>query len=116
MSDRGIGHCRRCHGEQRDIGLNTRILDKGIGRDGGTNEQGRALVDNRAHLIDLADVDDERRVAQPKPENRNQRLATGDNFDVVATGYESSHRLVDGRGSHVVKCGRNHAAPPFCAA
>ena len=72
-----------------------------------------AVVAHVAEVVEPADVDEQRRPREAEPEQRDQRVAAGDQLGVLAP--EQLDRLVDRAGARVLERGRDHA-PALAAA
>ena len=70
--------------QQRDRRLDTGVVHHLVRRDRGPDEQRAALVGDRAHLVDTADVDEDRGCVETQPQHREQRLTAAEDLGVLA--------------------------------
>ena len=70
--------------EQRRVLRHQRVVQHLVVGGHRADHDGVAVVADAAQLGDPADVDDRRRVGQPQPQHRDQRLAAGEDLAVLA--------------------------------
>src|SRR5207244_13052795 len=63
--------------------------------------------------VDSADIDHDLRLGEPELHRRDQTVAAGQHFRVLAMLGEKGERLVERRGPGVIERGRNHNRPSF---
>ncbi len=71
-----------------------RIVDELVKRRASADQQVITGVGHAAQLIEGADVDQQIRIGQPQPEQRQQTLPASDDLRVLATVGERAHRVV----------------------
>ena len=112
VPDRRVGDRRGRLGDQPRVLLDQRVVQHVVVGGHGADDDVVAVVADAAHLLDPADVDDDLRVGEPEPQQRDERLAAGHHLGVVAVLGECGHRLVDRAGADVVELRRDHADSP----
>ncbi len=69
-------------------------------------------VSDVRQVIETTDVDQHRRGGEPEPHERDQAVATGEEFRLVAVFGECRNGGFSRVGDHVVECCGDHAVPP----
>src|SRR5581483_3474222 len=75
-----------------------------------SDRDGVSLVPDVAEVVEAADVDEQRRPREPHAQERDQRVAAGEELGVLAA--EKLDRLADRPRPRVVEGGRDHGPAP----
>jgi hypothetical protein len=84
VPDRGIGDQPGRLAEQPAVLGDQRIARQVVERRAGADQQRVALVTDAPQLVKPAHVDQQFRVGQPQPQQRQQALAAGDHLSLIA--------------------------------
>src|ERR1019366_672999 len=75
-----------------------------------------ARVGHPAELREAADVNEQFRIGEPEPQQRQKALAPGDHLGDLAAVGQRPHSLRQRGWSDIVELRRDQAAPPACCA